>query len=432
MTIPARRQHDGGRVRRRRARRWSTRPRTSGPTARSSASTSTAPSGSASSGARCWTRRARRCLLDTPEARAGLEWVYNTQAKFQLIDDFYRTPNIDAMFESAGHPGRRAARPRGWSPSTRSRARSGSSSTWGSPSSPGGPRGTARRPPGPGWGSPARTTRRRCGSGSRPSPTRRTGWPRCSAGPAAPAGRADSWVDPRLLALDPIYATMVKVFPRGAGSITWPANNRRLEFVKAIDENLTRYFRGQASLAEATTKATAGRQRRPGPLARPARAPACRTASVPAGLVDQVVQGPPVQVAPQVVREDVDPALAGERRRGPVVRRDEGVGRLPEGAVRRERLRAVGVQAGPGDPALLQRPQQRRVVGDAAAGEADVVGAVGFIARNSASPSIPASPACAAPSPPRSPSAPGSSCSRSRGQHLVHVGGRLRACAGCR
>ena len=49
---------------------------------------------------------------------------------------------------------------------------------------------------------------------------------------------------------------MVKVYPQGAGSITWPANNRRLEFVKAIDENLSRYFRGQASLAEATTKAT--------------------------------------------------------------------------------------------------------------------------------------------------------------------------------
>ena len=49
---------------------------------------------------------------------------------------------------------------------------------------------------------------------------------------------------------------MVKVYPQGAGSITWPANNRRLDFIKAVDDNLARYFKGEAGLAEATTKAT--------------------------------------------------------------------------------------------------------------------------------------------------------------------------------
>jgi hypothetical protein len=49
---------------------------------------------------------------------------------------------------------------------------------------------------------------------------------------------------------------MVKAFPQGAGSITWPANNRRVEFVKAVDDNLVRYFKGQTSLTEAATKAT--------------------------------------------------------------------------------------------------------------------------------------------------------------------------------
>ena len=48
---------------------------------------------------------------------------------------------------------------------------------------------------------------------------------------------------------------MVKVFPNGAGSIHWPANNHRVDLVKAIDNALSGYFHGQVGLNEATTKA---------------------------------------------------------------------------------------------------------------------------------------------------------------------------------
>jgi hypothetical protein len=75
-------------------------------------------------------------------------------------------------------------------------------------------------------------------------------------GAGSPGGRTEAWTDPKMLAFDPIFANMVKAFPQGPGSIRWPANNRRLDFVKAIDDNLTPYFKGQLSLTDATTKAT--------------------------------------------------------------------------------------------------------------------------------------------------------------------------------
>ena len=50
---------------------------------------------------------------------------------------------------------------------------------------------------------------------------------------------------------------MQKVHPRGPGSIRWPANNRRVDLIKALDENLTPYFKGQTSLNDATSKAVA-------------------------------------------------------------------------------------------------------------------------------------------------------------------------------
>jgi ABC-type glycerol-3-phosphate transport system substrate-binding protein len=44
----------------------------------------------------------QKVLLDSPEARAGLEWVYNCQAKFQLIDDLFRAESKDTLFETSG------------------------------------------------------------------------------------------------------------------------------------------------------------------------------------------------------------------------------------------------------------------------------------------------------------------------------------------
>ena len=147
---PARRQHDGGRVRRRRAEGGQQGP---GPVGLH-AGAGDGPVGRLLDPpvrGELLDEAGKKVLLDTPEARAGLEWVYNCQAKFQLIDDLYRTDSQSTMFESSGKLAAISQTP-GWPPSTRSRARSGSSSTWGSPSSPGAPRRTARRGSGRGWG----------------------------------------------------------------------------------------------------------------------------------------------------------------------------------------------------------------------------------------------------------------------------------------
>ena len=74
-------------------------------------------------------------------------------------------------------------------------------------------------------------------------------------GAGSPGGRTDVWNDPKMLSFDPIYSNIIKAYPNGSGSITWPANNRRVDLVKAIDDNLGRYFKGQASITEATSKA---------------------------------------------------------------------------------------------------------------------------------------------------------------------------------
>ena len=46
----------------------------------------------------------KRCLLDSAEARAGLEWVYNCQSKHRLIDDLFRTGGAGGLF-NPGQPG---------------------------------------------------------------------------------------------------------------------------------------------------------------------------------------------------------------------------------------------------------------------------------------------------------------------------------------
>src|SRR6266542_6244614 len=94
---------------------------------------------------------------------------------------------------------------------------------------------------------------------------------------------------------------------------------------------------------------------------------------VPGFLVDDVEQRLALEVALEVLQEDVGAAPVRKGRGGAVVGGDDGVGSVPEGAVRGERLDLVGVEAGARDPALLERAVQRIRVGGAATRDADVV-----------------------------------------------------------
>ena len=74
-------------------------------------------------------------------------------------------------------------------------------------------------------------------------------------GAGSPGGRTDVWQDQKLLSFDPIYTTIVKAFPQGPGSLRYSANFHYADLTKAVNDELTPYFKQEASLADATTKA---------------------------------------------------------------------------------------------------------------------------------------------------------------------------------
>jgi ABC-type glycerol-3-phosphate transport system substrate-binding protein len=74
-------------------------------------------------------------------------------------------------------------------------------------------------------------------------------------GAGSPGGRTDVWTDPKLLAFDPIYNTIVKAFPQGAGSLRLASNFRYAPMVTAVNAELTPYFQGQVSVQDATSRA---------------------------------------------------------------------------------------------------------------------------------------------------------------------------------
>jgi ABC-type glycerol-3-phosphate transport system substrate-binding protein len=196
----------------------------------------------------------KKCLLDTPECRAGLEWVNNLQTKFQLIDDFYRSPNIDTMFETQGTLASRSQTP-GLVAEYKKPDQTRVKFDLGIAIFPKGPKGHGTQATGQGMGITKPDHQAEVWEWIKTLTNRENGVAQVFGGAGSPGGRVDCWTDPKLAAFDPIYGNMVKVYPQGAGSIRWPANNHRVDLVKAIDENLARFFKGQVSVNEATTKA---------------------------------------------------------------------------------------------------------------------------------------------------------------------------------
>jgi ABC-type glycerol-3-phosphate transport system substrate-binding protein len=196
----------------------------------------------------------KKCLLDTPECRAGLEWVNNLQTKFQLIDDFYRSPNIDTMFESQGSLASRSQTP-GLVSEYKKPGQTRVKFDLGIAVFAKGPKGHGTQATGQGMGITKLDHQAEVWEWIKTLTNRENGVAQVFGGAGSPGGRVECWTDPKLAEVDPIYGNMVKVFPQGAGSIRWPANNHRVDLVKAIDDNLAAYFKGQVSLNEATTKA---------------------------------------------------------------------------------------------------------------------------------------------------------------------------------
>ena len=48
--------------------------------------------------------------------------------------------------------------------------------------------------------------------------------------------------DPRFLAFDPVYSTIIKAYPQGAGSLRLPANRQRTELLKILNDVLGTFY----------------------------------------------------------------------------------------------------------------------------------------------------------------------------------------------
>src|SRR6266545_7328793 len=73
-------------------------------------------------------------------------------------------------------------------------------------------------------------------------------------GGGSPGARTDVWNDPKLLALNPVFGVMVKVFGQ-PGPFHAPANTRTDEIVKAVDDALKPLWAGTTSAKDAARAA---------------------------------------------------------------------------------------------------------------------------------------------------------------------------------
>jgi multiple sugar transport system substrate-binding protein len=201
----------------------------------------------------------KKVLLDSAEARAGLEWIYNAQAKFQTIDSHYHDPGSADLFVQ-GKLGFYNTTP-------------GSVAAWKNPGADQISLANGRFELGVGLfakGPNGRHGTQASGSGmglTKPDKqdavwewlkfvtSKDQGVGQVFGGAGSPGGRTDVWQDAKLLSFDPIYTTIVKAYPQGPGSLRYSANFHYADLTKAINDELTPYFKQQASLADATTKA---------------------------------------------------------------------------------------------------------------------------------------------------------------------------------
>ena len=198
----------------------------------------------------------KKVLLDSAEARAGLEWVYNAQAKFQTIDNLYRTDSKDTMFEQQGRLIFRSTTPGLVAEYKKAgQVRLGSAFQLGIALFPRGLRARGTQSSGSGMGITGDKNKDSTWKWVQFITNKDNGVDQVQGGAGSPGGRTDVWTDPRLLAFDPIYSTIVKAYPQGAGSLRQPANFRRTDLLKAVNDELAAYWKGQSSIQDATSKA---------------------------------------------------------------------------------------------------------------------------------------------------------------------------------
>jgi ABC-type glycerol-3-phosphate transport system substrate-binding protein len=205
----------------------------------------------------------KRSMLDTPEARASLEWQYNAATKAQVINDLFRTVE-GAPLNQTGRRGlfglgklAMFATTPGLVASYRNPAQQEVKFPVGIalfPKSPQGRRGTQAS--GSGMGITNTAKQDAVWEWIKFATDKDNGVEQVFGGAGSPGGRTDAWNDAKLLKeRDPIYQTIIKAFPQGAGALHLAANNRYSFVNKAVNDELNKYFRGEVSLADGAKNA---------------------------------------------------------------------------------------------------------------------------------------------------------------------------------
>jgi len=205
----------------------------------------------------------KKCLVDSAECRAAMEWVYGTQTKAQVINDLFRVVEGAPLNQggsrglfSLGKLAMFATTP-GLVPAYKNPAQQEVKFNVGialMPRSPQGRRGTQAS--GAAMGITNTPKQDAAWQWIKFATDKDNGVEQVFGGAGSPGGRTDAWNDPKLLKeRDPIYQTIIKAFPQGAGSLRLAANNRYSFVVKAVNDELTPFFKGQTSVQDASSKA---------------------------------------------------------------------------------------------------------------------------------------------------------------------------------
>lgn len=202
----------------------------------------------------------KKVLLDSSEARAAMDFVYGAQTKAQVINDLFRVVE-GAPLNLTGSRGLFAQGKLGMHATTpglvAEYTKPGQEELkfeFGialMPKGPNGRRGT--QVSGSGMGITKLDKQDAVWEWVKFATNKLNGVEQVFGGAGSPGGRSDVWTEPKLLARDPVYSTILKAYPQGAGSLRLPTNYRYTDLLTAINAEMTKYFKGQTGLAEATS-----------------------------------------------------------------------------------------------------------------------------------------------------------------------------------
>lgn len=197
-----------------------------------------------------------RCLLDTAEAQAALDWLWATQHRFRVIDNLRGAGGNTPKFESGklafmnGTPGLVAE----WKTPGQQRVKHELGITVVPRHATTGKRGTQVNAPAMGL----------TGQAKQPAAgwewikfitNKENGVNQVQGGAGSPGARNDVWTDERLHKFDPIYRLMERIY-RQPGPVHLPPNATWFDVTAEVNKTLNQLWDGQIAVRDAAQHAT--------------------------------------------------------------------------------------------------------------------------------------------------------------------------------